>query len=88
MPVRNKSIRLFYHFYKLIILFSVIKKWQVRVVCYFYAQLIDYIVLNNQKWQEKKDEETRKQMAENGRFKAFRRHMKNHGPGRITFDDS
>lgn len=47
-----------------------------------------WIYDNYKKWQEKKDEETRKQMAENGRFKAFRRHMKNHGPGRITFDDS
>lgn len=41
-----------------------------------------------QRWQEKKDEETKKQMAENGRYKAYRRYMRQHGPGRITFDDS
>ncbi|XKL66263.1 hypothetical protein PGB90_009683 [Kerria lacca] len=47
-----------------------------------------WIYNNYKKWQEKKDEEMKKQMAENGRYKAYRRYMKQHGPGRITFDDS
>lgn len=30
----------------------------------------------------------KKQMAENGKYKAYRRYMRQHGPGRLTFDDS
>ncbi|XP_072161520.1 dnaJ homolog subfamily C member 25 isoform X2 [Bemisia tabaci] len=41
-----------------------------------------------EKWQKEKNEEVKKQMAENARFKAYRRYMKNHGPGRMVFDDS
>lgn len=40
------------------------------------------------KWKQKKDEDMKKQMAENGRVKAYRRYIKTHGPSRITFDDS
>ncbi|XP_022186203.1 dnaJ homolog subfamily C member 25 homolog [Nilaparvata lugens] len=39
-------------------------------------------------WARKKEEDTKKQMAENSRYKAYRRYMKNHGAGRMTFDDS
>ncbi|XP_065216374.1 dnaJ homolog subfamily C member 25 homolog [Planococcus citri] len=47
-----------------------------------------WIYDNYKKWQDKKDEEMKKRMAENGRYKAYRRYMRQHGPGRIVFDDS
>uniref|UniRef100_A0A1B6KEU4 J domain-containing protein n=1 Tax=Graphocephala atropunctata TaxID=36148 RepID=A0A1B6KEU4_9HEMI len=39
-------------------------------------------------WAKEKEEEQKKQLAENARYKAYRRHVKNHGTGRMTFDDS
>uniref|UniRef100_A0A1B6CRA4 J domain-containing protein n=1 Tax=Clastoptera arizonana TaxID=38151 RepID=A0A1B6CRA4_9HEMI len=39
-------------------------------------------------WQKKKEEDMKKQMAESAKYKAFRRYLKNHGPSRMTFDDS
>ncbi|XP_046405256.1 dnaJ homolog subfamily C member 25 homolog isoform X2 [Ischnura elegans] len=41
-----------------------------------------------QQWFTKREEDMKKQLAENARYKACRRYMKNHGAGRITFDDS
>lgn len=38
-------------------------------------------------WKAKKEEEMRIKMASNNRFKQYRRYMKNHGPGRMTFED-
>jgi len=38
-------------------------------------------------WKAEQDEEMKKKLAENPRYKAYRRYMKNHGPGRITFED-
>ncbi|KAF4527268.1 hypothetical protein B566_EDAN006987 [Ephemera danica] len=38
-------------------------------------------------WQKQKEEDLKKQLAESAKYKAYRRYMKNHGTGRITFDD-
>ncbi|XP_059470627.1 dnaJ homolog subfamily C member 25 homolog [Neocloeon triangulifer] len=38
-------------------------------------------------WQKEKEEEMKAQMAESAKYKAYRRYMKNHGPGRMTFED-
>ncbi|CAK1555471.1 unnamed protein product [Leptosia nina] len=39
-------------------------------------------------WKEIKDEETKKALAENNKYKQYRRYIKSHGIGRMTFDDS
>lgn len=39
-------------------------------------------------WKEIKDEETKKALAENNKHKQYRRYIKQHGIGRMTFDDS
>lgn len=39
-------------------------------------------------WKKLKDEETKKSLAENNKYKQYRRYMKQHGVGRMTFDDS
>ncbi|CAG0883066.1 unnamed protein product, partial [Darwinula stevensoni] len=49
-----------------------------------------YLQLNHAQfevWKEERDEIERRKLAENARYKSYRRYMKNHGPGRITFDD-
>ncbi|CAG0924288.1 unnamed protein product, partial [Notodromas monacha] len=46
-----------------------------------------YVWDNFKAWKEEVEEEERRALAENARYKSFRRYMKNHGPGRITFDD-
>lgn len=38
-------------------------------------------------WKEEQEENMKRQMADNPRYKAYRRYMKNHGPGRMTFED-
>lgn len=38
-------------------------------------------------WKEEQDEEMKKKLAESPRYKSYRRYMKNHGPGRLTFED-
>ena len=38
-------------------------------------------------WHQEQEEEMKKKLAENPRYKSYRRYMKNHGPGRITFED-
>jgi len=38
-------------------------------------------------WKEQKDAEKRIKMAESGRYKQYRRYMKNHGSDRMTFED-
>ncbi|CAG4929031.1 unnamed protein product [Colias eurytheme] len=39
-------------------------------------------------WKEIKDLETKKALAENNKYKQYRRYIKSHGVGRMTFDDS
>ncbi|KAJ0183103.1 hypothetical protein K1T71_001079 [Dendrolimus kikuchii] len=39
-------------------------------------------------WKERKDEEAKKALAENNKYKQYRRYVKQHGIGRMTFDDS
>lgn len=39
-------------------------------------------------WKRAKDDEMRVKMAQSGRYKQYRRYMKNHGNDRMTFDDS
>lgn len=39
-------------------------------------------------WKEEQDEIQKKSLAENSKYKQYRRYMKQHGPGRMTFDDS
>ena len=39
-------------------------------------------------WKKEKEDEEKRKLAESARYKAYRRYMKNHGPGRLTFDDS
>ncbi|KAL0830334.1 hypothetical protein ABMA28_002527 [Loxostege sticticalis] len=39
-------------------------------------------------WKQIKDEEAKKALAENNKYKQYRRYIKNHGVGRMTFDDS
>jgi len=38
-------------------------------------------------WKEEKDAEMRVKMAQSGRYKQYRRYMKNHGSDRMTFED-
>lgn len=42
---------------------------------------------NFKAWRHEQEEEMKKQMADNPRYKAYRRYMKNNGPGRLTFED-
>lgn len=39
-------------------------------------------------WYKFEEEKMKKQLAENGRYKQYRRYLKTHGVGRMTFDDS
>jgi len=43
---------------------------------------------NFKEWKQEKEDEMRIKMAQSGRYKQYRRYMKNHGPDRMTFDDS
>lgn len=43
---------------------------------------------NFKAWKEIKDEEAKKALAENNKYKQYRRYIKQHGIGRMTFDDS
>lgn len=47
-----------------------------------------WIKQNYHVWQKEKEETMKKQLAENSRYKQYRRYIKNHGVGRMTFDDS
>ncbi|XP_030761897.1 dnaJ homolog subfamily C member 25 homolog [Sitophilus oryzae] len=47
-----------------------------------------WIKENFDEWFKEQEEETKKQLAENNRYKQYRRYIKNHGVGRMTFDDS
>uniref|UniRef100_U5ETT1 Putative molecular chaperone dnaj superfamily n=1 Tax=Corethrella appendiculata TaxID=1370023 RepID=U5ETT1_9DIPT len=52
---------------------------------FLYRKL--WIKENYKEWKHEQEEEMKKQMADNPRYKAYRRYMKNHGPGRMTFED-
>jgi len=52
-----------------------------------YLQLELWKKDNFRTWKADQEEEMKKQMADNPRYKAYRRYMKNHGPGRLTFED-
>lgn len=43
---------------------------------------------NFDQWSKEEEENMKKQLASNNRYKQYRRFMKNHGVGRMTFDDS
>jgi len=47
-----------------------------------------WIKENFKEWKKEKENEMRIKMAESGRYKQYRRYMKNHGNDRMTFDDS
>lgn len=47
-----------------------------------------WIKENFRAWKEMKDEEAKKALAENNKYKQYRRYIKQHGIGRMTFDDS
>uniref|UniRef100_A0A182MPZ0 J domain-containing protein n=1 Tax=Anopheles culicifacies TaxID=139723 RepID=A0A182MPZ0_9DIPT len=46
-----------------------------------------WIKANFESWKVEQENEKKKQMADNPRYKAYRRYMKNHGPGRLTFEE-
>uniref|UniRef100_A0A182Q9D9 J domain-containing protein n=1 Tax=Anopheles farauti TaxID=69004 RepID=A0A182Q9D9_9DIPT len=46
-----------------------------------------WIRANFDHWKVEQENEKKKQMADNPRYKAYRRYMKNHGPGRLTFEE-
>lgn len=41
-----------------------------------------------EEWHKQEEENMKKQFAESNRYKQYRRYLKNHGVGRMTFDDS
>lgn len=43
---------------------------------------------NFDEWFKEEEERTKKMLAENNKYKQYRRYMRNHGVGRMTFDDS
>ncbi|XP_063911717.1 dnaJ homolog subfamily C member 25 homolog [Zophobas morio] len=43
---------------------------------------------NFDEWFKEEEENAKKQLAENNKYKQYRRYLKNHGVGRMTFDDS
>lgn len=43
---------------------------------------------NFEEWKLEEEERLKKQLAENTKYKQYRRYMKTHGVGRMTFDDS
>jgi len=53
----------------------------------FLAQEL-WVSENFKEWKQTKEDETRVKMAQSGRYKQYRRYMKNHGTDRMTFDDS
>ncbi|XP_013793937.1 dnaJ homolog subfamily C member 25 homolog [Limulus polyphemus] len=38
-------------------------------------------------WKKQKEDEMKAKLAENAKYKSYRRYMRNHGPGQITFED-
>lgn len=52
-----------------------------------YLELELWIRANYDEWKAEKEEELKRTLAESARHKSYRRYMKNHGPGRMTFED-
>ncbi|XP_071478290.1 dnaJ homolog subfamily C member 25-like [Diadema antillarum] len=46
-----------------------------------------WIPENFKVYKKEKEEQMKAELAENSRYKSYRRYMKSHGPGRMTFDD-
>ncbi|XP_053678373.1 dnaJ homolog subfamily C member 25 homolog [Anopheles nili] len=46
-----------------------------------------WVKSNFDRFKAEQENEKKKQMADNPRYKAYRRYMKNHGPGRLTFEE-
>lgn len=53
-----------------------------------YLDLELWIKDNFDEWHKEEEENMKKQLAESSRYKQYRRYLKNHGVGRMTFDDS
>lgn len=53
-----------------------------------YLELELWIKENFEEWRKEEEESLKRQMAESNRYKQYRRYMKQHGVGRMTFDDS
>lgn len=53
-----------------------------------YLDMELWIKENYEEWHKEEEENMKKQLAENNRYKQYRRYLKNHGVGRMTFDDS
>jgi len=53
-----------------------------------YIEMELWIKENFDEWKTEKEDEYKRQMAQSGRMKSYRRYMKKHGPGRMYFDDS
>ena len=47
-----------------------------------------WVKSNFREWKQEKEDAMRAKLAQSGRYKAYRRYMRNHGPDRMTFDDS
>lgn len=43
---------------------------------------------NFKEWKQEKEDALRAKLAQSGKYKQYRRYMRNHGPDRMTFDDS
>ncbi|XP_031625550.1 dnaJ homolog subfamily C member 25 homolog [Contarinia nasturtii] len=52
-----------------------------------YLDMELWIKENFDEWKAEQEEELKAKLAESARHKSYRRYMKNHGPGRMTFED-
>lgn len=52
-----------------------------------YLDMELWIKDNFNEWKAEQEEELKAKLAESARHKSYRRYMKNHGPGRMTFED-
>jgi len=52
-----------------------------------YLELELWIKQNFIKWKKDQEEEMKLNLADNPRYKQYRRYMRNHEPRRMTFDD-
>lgn len=52
-----------------------------------YVELELWKKANFVEWKHEQEEELKRTLAESSRHKQYRRYMKNHGPGRMTFED-
>lgn len=52
-----------------------------------YLDMELWIKENFNEWKTEQEEELKASLAESARHKSYRRYMKNHGPGRMTFED-